>query len=154
MTNEIENLLGRMPLRKPPASLDDRVIGRRRRRRILAWSLASGAVAAAAAAVVVAVLLTTGPDGTMVARSPNPPAVPNVPVERVAQAPSPKPLRLERNWAAVSYEGVVAPDEGAPLMKFRRRTLGHVQMIDQARGRQMEMTVPGEEVILIKAPVD
>jgi len=27
-------------------------------------------------------------------------------------------------------------------------------MIDQARGRQMEMTVPGEEVILIKAPVD
>jgi len=153
MSNEIENLLGRMPLRKPPASLDDRVIGRRRRRRILAWSVASGAVAAAAAAVVVAVLLT-GNDGNMVARSPNPPAVSNAPAERVAQAPSPKPLRLERNWAAVSYEGVVAPDEGAPLMKFRRRTLGHVQMIDQARGRQMEMTVPGEEVILIKAPVD
>lgn len=151
MPDEIEILLGRMPLRKAPASLDDRVIGRRRRRRILVWSLASGTVAAAAAALVVAIILNAG-DGNVVARG-GPPA-PAAPAEAVAQADPAGPVRVERNWSTVAYEGVVTPDNQMPLMKFRRRTLGQVQVIDKAGGRKMDMTVPGEEVILIKAPVD
>jgi len=152
MPDEIETLLGRMPLRKAPASLDDRVIGRRRRRRILAWSLASGTVAAAAAALVVAIILNAG-DGDLVARGgPSAPAA--APAEAVAQADPAGPVRVERNWSTVAYEGVVTPDNQMPLMKFRRRTLGQVELIDKAGGRKMDMTVPGEEVILIKAPVD
>ena len=149
MTDEIENLLGRMPLREPPPSLDNRVLGRRhRRRRILYRSLAGGALTAAAAALIVGFALSGG-DGDRVAQD-NPPA----PTQATARAKPAAPVRIERNWSTVAYEGVVVPDRRLPLRKFRRQVLEHVQWVDKSRGRRMEMTVPHDEVILIKAPID
>jgi len=52
----------------------------------------------------------------------------------------------------VTYEGVVAP-EGEPLAKFRRRVVRQLEWIDPDYGARMEMTVPREDVILIKATV-
>lgn len=151
MTQEIEDLLGRMPLRRVPASLDDRVIGRYQRRRLLAWSLASGAVAAAAALVVA--FAPVGRDGTPVARNTVPPPGQAAPDERVATNEPAKPVRLQRNWATVSYEGVVVPDNRGPMRQFRRRMLEQVEWIDPSRGTRMETTVPRDEIILVEAPV-
>jgi len=149
MSNEIEDLLGRMPLRKPSASLDAKVFGGRRRgRRILWWAAVGSAVGAAAAVLLVAFALFCD-DGDVVARDTDPPApVPETPA--MAQA-DPAPVRLEQNWSTVAYEGVVTPDDRTPLRQFRRRMFERVEWIDEARGTRMEMTVPRDEVILIKA---
>ena len=154
MPDEIERLLGRMPLHKPSVSMDARVLGRRHRdRRVLWWIAAGSAVGAAAAVLLVAFALFR--DGSqMVARDTEPPA----PVEKasppaIAQS-EPPPMRLEQNWSTVAYEGVVVPDQGVPLRKFRRHILEHIQWIDKAHGRRMDMTIPREQVILIKAPIN
>ena len=145
MTSDIENLLREMPLRKPAASLDARVVGRRRRLRIVLWTAATAGVAAAAAA---AIIILAGPGGPAQLPALPPPAA-------VAQAPSPaEPVRLQRNWSQLSYEGVVVPDGRTPLRQFRHQALEHVQWIDAARGTKTEMTIPREEIILIKAPID
>jgi len=140
--DDIESLLERMPLVKVPASLDARVLGRARRgRRMLLWTAAAAALAAAA--VVVAVLNFGGPTKL--------PPLPPPSKEAMAAA---EPVRLEQNWSQLSYEGVVVPDGRTPLRQFRRQTLEHVQWIDASNGTRTEMTIPREEVILIKAPVD
>jgi hypothetical protein len=141
-SDDIESLLERMPLVKVPASLDARVLGRARRgHRMLLWTAAAAGLAAAA--VVVAVLNFGGPTKL--------PPLPPPSEEAMAAA---EPVRLEQNWSQLSYEGVVVPDGRTPLRQFRRQTLEHVQWIDASNGTRTEMTIPREEVILIKAPVD
>lgn len=149
MSNEIEDLLGRMPLRQPAPSMDAKVLrAPHRGRRILWWAAVGGAVGAAAAVLLVAFTLFTD-DGDRVARDTNPPVpIPKTPT--VAKT-DPAPVRLEQNWSTVAYEGVVVPDDRTPLRQFRRRMFERVEWIDEARGTRMEMTIPREEVILIKA---
>jgi len=144
MSEEIENLLRAMPLKKPSAALDARVLGRSARRW---WWLApvAGGALAAAAALVLAVALPHG------GQPPAAPPAPVAPAEATAQAAGPE--RLEQNWSEVSYEGLVTPDEGTPLRKFRRRTYEYVRWFDPRQGIQVETTVPREEVILVKAAV-
>ena len=140
--DDIENLLARMPLVKAPASLDAKVLGRARRgRRVIFWTAAAAGLAAAAA-VTMAVLNLGGPT--------KPPPLPP-PTESVAAA---EPVRVEQNWSQLSYEGIVVPDGRTPLKKFRRQAIEHVQWIDATSGTKTEMTIPREEVILIKASVD
>ena len=140
--DDIENLLARMPLVKAPASLDAKVLGRARRgRRVIFWTAAAAGLAAAAA--VVAAINFSGLT--------KPPTLPAPPVESVAAA---EPVRVEQNWSQLSYEGIVVPDGRTPLKKFRRQAIEHVQWIDAASGTKTEMTIPREEVILIKASVD
>jgi len=144
MPEDIEALLERMPLRKPPATLDAKVLpARPRGRGLVGWIVAGGA-AAAAAAVLLACWLHEGGE------------VPPAPVptgdEPAAVAEAPEPLSVEREWTHVTYEGVVAP-EGEPMAKFRRHVVRQLEWIDPADGARMEMTVPREEVILIKANV-
>jgi hypothetical protein len=145
MTSDIENLLRDMPLRKPPASLDAKVVGGGRRLRIILWTAAAAGVAAAAAAVIIMIM---GPGGP--ARLPVLPP----PIEVAQAAPPTEPVRLQQNWSRLSYEGVVVPDGRTPLRQVRHRVLEHVQWIDAAGGTRTEMTLPREEVILIKAPID
>jgi len=138
--HDIETLLARMPLVKAPASLDSKVLGRARRgRRVIFWTAAAAGLAAAA--VIMAVLNLGGPT-----KPPLPP-----PTESMAAA---EPVRVEQNWSQLSYEGIVVPDGRTPLKKFRRQAIEHVQWIDAASGTKTEMTIPREEVILIKASVD
>jgi hypothetical protein len=142
-SDDIENLLGRMPLRKPPASLDAKVLGAARPgRRIVLWGAAGAGLAAAAAAVILAVAGLGGPARTPVLPSPT---------QGVVAA---EPVRVEEDWSQVRYEGIVVPDGRTPLKQFRRQAIEHVQWIDAASGTRTEMTIPREEVILIKASVD
>jgi hypothetical protein len=151
MTSDIENLLREMPLRKPPASLDARVLGAAPQPRRRTWPMAiAGAVLAAAAAVVIALALPRGTE-TGPAAPAAPPAASTVQV--AAQADAAAPVRLEQNWTQVSYEGLVAPDNEAPLRKFRRQTIEHVRWTDPASGLRVEATTPRDEIILIRADV-
>ncbi|MBM4017324.1 MAG: hypothetical protein FJ288_03195 [Planctomycetes bacterium] len=144
------------------------------------WLGAAAGALAAAAAVIVAVGL---PRGTQDASAPQPPAPSATietgaapgPVQ-VAAAPAPPsaapaappsaapaaspavpgpvvPVRLEQNWSELSYEGLVFPDPHTPLRQFRHRMIERVQTFDPQRGIRMETTVPREEIILIRAPL-
>lgn len=144
MPEDIETLLSRMPLRRPPAALDAKVRPPRNRRTGLVTWLIAGSAAAAAAAVLLACFLHEGPsDGPKPdPRQDDSPAV----------AEAPESLSVEREWTHVTYEGVVAP-EGEPMAKFRRRIVRQFEWIDPDDGARMQMTVPREDVILIKATV-
>ncbi len=167
MSEDIETLLKHMPLKAAPASLDARVLALRpaapaapagaavplrRYRRMLALGFAGGALAAAAALVLAWGLWPSGP------------AVSGPPTEGVAAVAEggpgagaanlpTKPLRLERNWSQVSYDGLVFPDARTPWRQFRQQQVEHVRWTDPQRGIEVESTVPHENVILVKAPV-
>ncbi len=154
MPDEIERLLGRMPLHEPSVSMDARVLGQRHRGRRVLWWAAAGSAVGAAAAVLFVFFALSHDGGEMVARDTDPPApAEKTPPPAIAQS-EPPPVRLEQNWSTVAYEGVVVPDQRVPLRKFRRHVLEHIQWIDKAHGRRMDMTIPREQVILIKAPIN
>jgi hypothetical protein len=153
--NQLENLLGRMPLRKPAATLDRRVRSARPRRRRLALAAAAGLGLAAAVVLAIGYLpMQTdsdrpGPD------VPSPAEPVAIAPEHVAEAPpaTPQPVRVEANWSTVSYEGMVVPDDRTPLMQFRRQMVEYVETRDEARGMRIQTAVPREEIILVKATV-
>jgi hypothetical protein len=180
--HEIENLLRQMPLVKPSADLDARVAdvfaagaagtetrrantpevrraniwGRPRTRQ--AWLVgAVGGALAAAAAIILAVGLPQGTPTSTPGPQPAsaPPLVANGSLTLTGAAPPlpVEPVRLEQNWSELSYEGLVCPDPETPLRKFRRRTLEHVQWFDPRRNIRMETTIPREEIIFVKAPM-
>jgi len=169
MNDDIEMLLKRMPLRRPPASLDARVLWRAARPRqvVIAWAVAAGALAAAAVAILFA--LPGRLDTTYPVTVPAAPAVAQAdlpfPPEAETDAPPAEagprtaedaaavvPVHIERQWTHVAYEGVVAP-EGQPMAKFRRHVVDQLEWVDPDDGTYMEMTVPREDVILIHATV-
>jgi negative regulator of sigma E activity len=179
--HDIENLLRQMPLAKPSADLDKRVMdalaagaadcgtadycaaGQETRRAVAlrqprsrrSWLIGAFVGALAAAAVVMMVvglpqntgIVTPGQQNVSapveVARS-TPPLAPTASVE---------PVRLEQNWSEVSDEGIVCPDPQTPLRTFRHRTVDRVQFFDPQRNIRMETTVPREEFIFVKAPM-
>jgi hypothetical protein len=154
--NELENLLGRMPLRKPPASLDRRVLSARPRRGHGLALAAAGVGLAAAAVLVVANALTPATVDPPAPGAMSPPeTVVAAPPQAVEAAPAetPQPLRVEANWSTVSYEGMVVPDDRTPLMKFRRQRIEYVETLDEATGTRLQAAVPREEIILVKATV-
>ncbi len=150
MPDDLESLLGRMPLRRPSASLDARVLsGRRSERPGVGWMLAAGAAGAAVAAgVAVTVLALAGAFDRSTA-SADPLEAPQVAAGEVHRPP---PVHIERQWTHLCYEGVVAP-EGEPMAKFRRQVVRQLEWVDPDDGARMEMTVPREDVILIEATV-
>ncbi len=135
---QLEQTLRSLPLRKPPASLDARVL--RRRHRVLPWAVIGG-MAAAAAALLAAILWLTPEPRTTVVLAPSP-------VE--AEEPF-EPVRLEETFSQMSYEGIFAPDEKMPLRIFRHRTLERTLLVDQNTGYTVEMAVPREQLVLIEA---
>lgn len=164
MSEPIENLLRQMPLRTPPPSLDARVLALRpagesvsrkvsvpfrQYRRMQILGFLGGALAAAAALLLAWGLWFSGPAGS------TPPAGESSAVANAGADPDldARPVRLERNWSQLSYDGLVFPDEQTPWRKFRQQHLEHVRWIDPQRGVRMESTVPRENVILVKAPV-
>ena len=172
MSNEIENLLRQMPLRKPSPSLDARVTdvfaagaagtetrrantrGRPRTRQAWLVGAVGGALAAAAAVILAVGLPQSTPTGTPGPQPTSAPAqVANGSLTLTGAAlPLPvEPVRLEQNWSELSYEGLVCPDPETPLRKFRHRTLEHVQWFDPRRNIRMETTIPREEIIFVKA---
>lgn len=183
MHDDLETLLADLPLRRPPASLDARIMASRpaTHRRLRLWPIAGGVAAAAA---VVLYIVAAGPPQTTApgaSPSPGPQAVAHAPAAgspaavAVAVAPAPgqpvvagelrtapvaltmtgnaPPVRVEKKLTHLRYEGVVTPDSRTPLMKFRRQVLDEVETFDAARGRRVESAGPSEDIIMVKAPV-
>jgi hypothetical protein len=183
--HEIENLLRQMPLVKPSAELDARVMaalgggaaarsaagaetrrantgetrrantwGRSRTKRAWLIGALGGALAAAA---VVALVVGLPPNTANVTPSKAPAVAPvsvasNVPPQPNLAA-SVEPVKMEQNWSELSDEGIVLPDPQTPLRAFRHRTVNRVQLFDPRRNIRMETTVPHEEFIFVKAPM-
>ena len=133
----LERTLAEMPLRRPPASLDAKVL---RRRRAGPWLAIGGLVAAAAIVIAPLLLRDTG----MRQQAP-------VRVNGVQAQQSSAPLWLEETFSNLSYDGLFAPDDKAPMRVFRRRSLQRIWLVDQQSGYTVEMNLPDEQVILMDA---
>lgn len=136
---QLEDLLGVMPLRKPPSTLDGKVLPPRRR--VVPWVVVVGA--AAAAAIVAIVVLRPPPatrsDGSLAGGKPA-----DIP-RHVA------PLRLEETISSVRYQGLVVQDAKTPLRVFRRRTIERAYVLDEETGYAVETSEPRERVVLVNA---
>jgi hypothetical protein len=155
---EIESLLRRMPLRRPGAALEGRVLSACRRpvvRRRIGWAAAAALVAAAGAAPLVTHLLTRGDHtgGTTATtggvRDKGP-----LPVDAPPGIPPPArpgPVRIERTLAGgFSSDGVVGVADHAPLHRYRRVAVRQVWIIDPKTGKRMAVSIPREEVVLVR----
>ena len=139
---ELEHALAGVPLRKPPASLDGKVLSKHRRlRQAVPWAL--GGACAAAAVVMTVLLLEPAPDGRR-------PPLAKAPAEA---GPPLDPVRVEETISQVSYEGLFAADEKTPVRMFRRLMLERTWLVDQHSGYTVETTVPREQVLLIGVEV-
>lgn len=145
MNDEIERLLARVPLRRPSESLDRRILGSGRRPAVCC--IAAGAAVAAAAAVIVVALTWPGvpPEGP--GRSGSAATHP-----ALAEFP-PGPVRLERDFWQLQYEGLFLLDDQTPVRAFRRRILRNVIWIDEQNGFTDAMATPDEEVILVPVEI-
>lgn len=150
MTDRLEELLRQLPLRQPDASLDGRVLAGRRPRGWLLAAVAMASASAAAAALAVAVTLG-GPRNRSVSSSlPQP----TTPVAVAADVPTPvEPVRVDREWTEVTYEGLIHRADGPPLRAYRVWTVRDTQVDDPAEGRTVRLTEPQDNLILLASDV-
>lgn len=143
--SKIEHLLLQMPLARPGERLDQRVLSGSRILRPLAGYIAG---AAAAAAIVVAVVMSmTGgtPD-----RGPEQRQIASVPNQGQAGSGASE-IRVEQDWSQISYQGLLTTDSGAVFRKFVQEDVKCVTLVDESSGRDVQVTVPTEQAILVKA---
>ena len=139
MSEDVERMLRQMRLRRPSGRLDQRVVGRPGRRKVLGWvALAS---TAAAAVILIAALWPRG-------QAPRP-----APTEVVQQGPTVPalPVRAEQTTCDVQYEGLLLLNDHGPFRKFRCRGVRRILWMDEHAGLVDELSIPTEEVILIRA---
>jgi hypothetical protein len=159
---EIESLLRRMPLRRPGAALDGRVLSACRRpivRRRLWWAAAAALVAAAGAGPIVGHLLTQRErpgDTSQTTRHLAPAGGEGAAQNPVRPEPAPpparaQPVRIERTLAGgFNSDGVVGVADHAPLHRYRRLSVRQMWIIDLKTGKRMAVTIPREEVVLVR----
>jgi hypothetical protein len=147
---ELEGLLRRMPLRRPPATMDRRV-GRVLRDSPARWRWRAAAAVVLVAGVGVAVLMNR-PRQADVA---SPIAITSTdaglvgPATRLA-ATDDKPFSMSRTLAQVVNEGVVGTWGNAPLQRVRHRSVKQSVVIDPATGTHFRISVPQEEIMVMK----
>jgi hypothetical protein len=161
---DLESLLRRMPLRPPGAALDRRVLATCRRpatRRRLMWAAAAAAVivAAGAAPIVTYRLTRRAWDSSAMTLRHDPPAAtiasgrgPQTTIAPAARAAaSAGPVRIERTLSGgFSSDGVVGVADRAPLQRFRRLSIRQVWIVDPRNGTRVAVTIPREEVVLVR----
>jgi hypothetical protein len=134
VSDRIEEMLKRMPLAPPPASLDGWV-ARRRCRRAEAW--VGVGVGLAAAAVVVATAWLAGGMGAVDGGGAAPP---------VATAEA---VCIERVWSRVADDGVVVLGDEGPFRQWRKRSVRYVWCREPGEDAAVEIILPREDVILV-----
>ncbi len=142
---KIEHLLLETPLARPGERLDRRVLSSPKTLGSLGGYMAA---AAAAAAIVVAVVMSiTGgqgkpaPEQHQIASVPGPGATGNGANE----------IRVEQDWSQLSYQGLVTTNSGAVFRKFVQEDVKCVTLVDESSGRDVQVTVPTQQAILVKA---
>ena len=62
---------------------------------------------------------------------------------------APRPLRIERQIARVSDDGVIGTANGVPVQLYRYRALRQVWYFDPHTGKKLQVTVPQNEWVLV-----
>ena len=160
----VEDLLRRMPLRRPGADLDARVyatlrhpsLERFNRLRRASLGVAAALAVAAGVAPLASHLFDAGSAKVRpVAIATHPPADPAPrPVQAARPATPARPvlpgLRVERTIARVTDEGIVGQLGGAPLQRYRRQSQQQVWLVDPRRGARLSASIPREEVVVVR----
>ena len=140
---EVEETLRRLPLRRPSGMLDERV------RRVIRprWGLALGLAAALAllagtGAVLVRETWRDGSDRREL-------SVQDVGQVEVGQIG--RPIVLARTVAGMPEDSVIGADAGGTFRRVRRVVVKQVKYVDPDTGKAIYLTVPREEVVVIKA---
>jgi hypothetical protein len=140
---EVEAILRRVPLRRPSEMLDERV------RRVIRprWGLALGVAAvltllAGTGAVLVRETWREAPDHRELSAQ----HIGRVEVGRIAQ-----PIVLAQTVEGTANETVIANDGEGTFRRVTRVVIRQVKYLDPETGRTIYLTVPREEVVLIKA---
>ena len=165
-TEQLEDLLRGLPLRRPSSELDQRVCSvwraRTARWRRLTVGGAVVASAALAASILWMIVLLRGPVA-------GPGRGPTERVERpkVADAtprpPEPadrrsvtgrgdrpaEPVRIEQVWSTLAANEVVVPVDALPIRRVHRQIMRHVRWIDERRNVHIEWNIPGEETVVV-----
>lgn len=156
--NEIEAMLKGMPLRTPPASLDEKI--RRLTHGRPRWYFrAAAAMGTIAAALVLAFMIRmsgiTPPVRSLspLTSGPGMATTLGAGMETVA-ARGGSPVVTEETWTRTDYGDLILLDGQRPVRQFRRQHVQQVQWTDPQKGVQMQMTIPRAEVILVDAKAD
>ena len=141
---EIELALRRLPLRTPSDHLDAQIAGvlganRTRRRPSLLLAVAAA----------VAVALGTVP--LVLNHPPQPSRRPLVegPVDQPAPRSTAGPLRVERQFARISDDGVIGTAHGVPVQLLRRTAVRQIWYFDPHTGKKLQVTIPRDQTILV-----
>jgi len=155
---DVEDILRRMPLEEPSPALDRRILGMVAaggRSRPALRTLAGLAAAAAAAAAVLALAWTGYPS------APKESAGERWIVSSGADAAGPDrasarrtafdgPVRVERLISEQTDDGIVGVGEGAAVQRLRRDCVRQIMVVDPETRRQVDVSVPWREMVLVQ----
>jgi len=144
--SEMELALGRLSLRSPSPELDQRLAKllsssrpRERTRSVLFAAAASVAIALG----TVPLILHHRWNSTerMLVQTPV--------VQPAPSRPARSPLRVERQFARVSDNGIVGTDHGVPLQLLHYIAVRQIWYFDPRTGKKLQVTVPEDEAFLV-----
>ena len=143
---DIEPSLKRLVLRSPSSQLDAKVwrnLGRSRassRLRVACLAIAAAIAVAAGAVPLLVRYLHAIPARAVVDGRPHAPA---------HMAAAPGPLRIERQIARITDNGVIGTANGVPVQLYRYRALRQVWYVDPHTGKKLQVTVPQNQWVLV-----
>lgn len=149
---EVERMLGALPLRQPPAKLDERIRHMTRpvsRLEKVRW------IGVGAAAMLA---LTLGAAPFLPRRHPAPSALPpsiqpDRPIPLLqdrgnSQSREERPLLVRHTTSQVANDGIVGFVGDTPVQRQRKKSVQQMWLIDPTTGARIAVTVPREEVIV------
>ncbi len=157
---ELEQMLAGMPLRRPSAELDQRVlheamptlatVGVHTQRRLAArLGVAAMLIAGATLAITLSLATHNRVDTTgRTAQLPRPPLAPGS-IEFEFD-----PVRHDTLVSHLSDEGVIYLDDDLPVRRIRRQAIRRIEWVDEQRHIRMETTVPHEQWLLVPVRFD
>ena len=144
---DLERLLRRMPLRHPSQSMDAR-LGPLLNARAPTWHWPVAAAALIAIGLLGAWMFSNRtapvPPTPVVVNQTNPVLPPTQP------AGPPNPVSISRTLAQVVDDGVVGTLGNAPVQRVRHRSVKQVVVIDPATGARLRISLPREDVMVMK----
>lgn len=140
---QLEEMLRRMPLKKPPASLDAKVLGPKRR------VIRFATLGAAAAVIAIAITLSIPEKSALESSAP----LDGAEVAGVEESDEAEAMELTETFSDVTYEGLFVTAENKPVHVFRRRMLERTLFVDPKSGYQLETVRPDEELLFVAAEV-
>ena len=139
---DVEEALRRMPLRRPSDLLDERV------RRVVRprWGMALGVAAALAllAGTGAVVVREMGREG------PRPRELSAQEIEQVEVGEIERPIVVAQSIARVGDKEVIGVDGEGTLRRVRRVVVKQVKYVNPETGKTIWLTVPREEVVVMK----